>query len=58
MFADLICGAGVVKRFDGNSLFELLGGGTNVVAHGYTNGSSAANCKVKLPFLEAFVSLI
>jgi len=33
-----ICGAGVVKGFEGSSRFELLGGGANSVAHGYTKG--------------------
>ncbi|GLT78225.1 hypothetical protein SLA2020_497650 [Shorea laevis] len=33
-----ICGAGVVKGFEGNHQYERLGGGANVVAHGYTKG--------------------
>ncbi|GLT67860.1 hypothetical protein SLA2020_401380 [Shorea laevis] len=33
-----ICGAGVVKGFEGDRKYELLGGGANVVAHGYTKG--------------------
>ncbi|KAL5715579.1 Aquaporin PIP1-1 [Ranunculus cassubicifolius] len=33
-----ICGAGVVKGF-GKSPYEMLGGGANTVAHGYTKGS-------------------
>ena len=32
-----ICGAGVVKGFQ-PSRFEVLGGGANVVNHGYTKG--------------------
>jgi len=34
-----ICGAGVVKGFQGAGQFERLGGGANVVNHGYTKGS-------------------
>lgn len=34
-----ICGAGVVKGFMGKHQFTTLGGGANVVAHGYTKGS-------------------
>ncbi|KVH91873.1 Aquaporin-like protein [Cynara cardunculus var. scolymus] len=34
-----ICGAGVVKGFEGKTQYNLLGGGANVVAHGYTKGS-------------------
>ncbi|KAK1352790.1 Plasma membrane intrinsic protein [Heracleum sosnowskyi] len=34
-----ICGAGVIKGFEGSSRFELSGGGANVVNHGYTKGS-------------------
>ena len=33
-----ICGAGVVKGFQGSHNFELQGGGANVVNHGYTKG--------------------
>ncbi|RQW14257.1 MIP family channel protein, partial [Rhodobacteraceae bacterium CH30] len=33
-----ICGAGVVKGFMGKNQFTTLGGGANVVAHGYTKG--------------------
>lgn len=33
-----ICGAGVVKGLQGSSQYELLGGGANVVQHGYTKG--------------------
>ncbi|XP_021904034.1 probable aquaporin PIP1-2 [Carica papaya] len=33
-----ICGAGVVKGFEGSATFELKGGGANVVNHGYTKG--------------------
>lgn len=33
-----ICGAGVVKGFEGSKNYERLGGGANVVAHGYTKG--------------------
>ncbi|KAL1364398.1 hypothetical protein HN51_012600 [Arachis hypogaea] len=33
-----ICGAGVVKGFEGNARYEMLGGGANVVNHGYTKG--------------------
>ncbi|XP_010543744.1 PREDICTED: probable aquaporin PIP1-4 [Tarenaya hassleriana] len=33
-----ICGAGVVKGFQGKSNFQSLGGGANVVNHGYTKG--------------------
>lgn len=33
-----ICGAGVIKGFEGSSRFELNGGGANVVNHGYTKG--------------------
>ncbi|KAK1372300.1 Plasma membrane intrinsic protein 1 [Heracleum sosnowskyi] len=33
-----ICGAGVVKGFQGNSKYELNGGGANAVNHGYTKG--------------------
>ncbi|XVF51472.1 hypothetical protein PTKIN_Ptkin04bG0187800 [Pterospermum kingtungense] len=33
-----ICGAGVVKGFQGDSRYEMLGGGANVVNHGYTKG--------------------
>ncbi|CAK9135760.1 unnamed protein product [Ilex paraguariensis] len=33
-----ICGAGVVKGFQ-KSQYEILGGGANFVAHGYTKGS-------------------
>jgi aquaporin PIP len=33
-----ICGAGVVKGFEGSRRFDLLGGGANSVAHGYTKG--------------------
>ena len=32
-----ICGAGVVKGFE-KSQYEVLGGGANFVAHGYTKG--------------------
>ncbi|CAN1300672.1 Aquaporin PIP1-1, partial [Linum perenne] len=33
-----ICGAGVVKGFEGSQSYELQGGGANVVAGGYTKG--------------------
>lgn len=33
-----ICGAGVVKGFEGKRVYQTLGGGANVVAHGYTKG--------------------
>lgn len=33
-----ICGAGVVKGFQGRNDFELHGGGANIVAHGYSKG--------------------
>ncbi|CAH1440347.1 unnamed protein product [Lactuca virosa] len=33
-----ICGAGVVKGFQGDAQYTTLGGGANVVAHGYTKG--------------------
>ncbi|MFS7914171.1 putative major intrinsic protein [Helianthus anomalus] len=33
-----ICGAGVVKGFMGKNQYTALGGGANVVAHGYTKG--------------------
>lgn len=33
-----ICGAGVVKGFEGKRQYSLQGGGANVVAHGYTKG--------------------
>lgn len=33
-----IAGAAVVKGFESNSRYELLGGGANVVNHGYTKG--------------------
>ncbi|KAG6781081.1 hypothetical protein POTOM_013964 [Populus tomentosa] len=33
-----ICGAGVVKGFQGSHNYELQGGGANVVNHGYTKG--------------------
>ncbi|KAK1377946.1 Aquaporin PIP1 [Heracleum sosnowskyi] len=33
-----ICGAGVVKGFEGKRVFTDKGGGANVVAHGYTKG--------------------
>lgn len=33
-----ICGAGVVKGFEGNAKYELLGGGANSVNSGYTKG--------------------
>lgn len=33
-----ICGAGVVKGFEGKRQYTLQGGGANVVAHGYTKG--------------------
>lgn len=33
-----ICGAGVVKGFEGKRQYNLQGGGANVVAHGYTKG--------------------
>lgn len=33
-----ICGAGVVKGFQGDSRYEMLRGGANVVNHGYTKG--------------------
>jgi aquaporin PIP len=35
-----ICGAGVVKGFQGDTEFTTLGGGANVVAHGYTKGDA------------------
>ncbi|OMP08146.1 Major intrinsic protein [Corchorus olitorius] len=34
-----ICGAGVVKGFQGHNKYQMLVGGANVVAHGYTLGS-------------------
>nr|KAJ0225954.1 hypothetical protein LSAT_V11C100027320 [Lactuca sativa] len=33
-----ICGAGFVKGFQGDARYTTLGGGANVVAHGYTKG--------------------
>ncbi|NP_001267921.1 aquaporin-like [Vitis vinifera] len=33
-----ICGAGVVKGFEGSQSYEVLGGGANVVNSGYTKG--------------------
>lgn len=33
-----ICGAGVVKGLQGDTRYELLGGGANSVSHGYTKG--------------------
>ncbi|KAK2370184.1 putative aquaporin PIP1-2 [Trifolium repens] len=33
-----ICGAGVVKGFEGNARYELFKGGANVVNPGYTKG--------------------
>ncbi|KAB5564514.1 hypothetical protein DKX38_004568 [Salix brachista] len=33
-----ICGAGVVKGFQGSHSFDVQGGGANVVNHGYTKG--------------------
>ncbi|KAM7494269.1 hypothetical protein LguiB_028878 [Lonicera macranthoides] len=33
-----ICGAGVVKGFQGSSHYETLAGGANFVNHGYTKG--------------------
>lgn len=33
-----ICGAGFVKGFQGDAQYTTLGGGANVVAHGYTKG--------------------
>ncbi|KAM7491411.1 hypothetical protein LguiA_034332 [Lonicera macranthoides] len=33
-----ICGAGVVKGFQGSSHYETLGDGANFVNHGYTKG--------------------
>ncbi|KAJ0427844.1 putative major intrinsic protein [Helianthus annuus] len=33
-----IYGAGVVKGFQGKHQYTALGGGANVVAHGYTKG--------------------
>lgn len=33
-----ICGAGVVKGFEGSKQYKLLGGGANTIAHGYTKG--------------------
>ena len=33
-----ICGAGVVRGFEGGAQFKLNGGGANTVAHGYTKG--------------------
>lgn len=33
-----ICGAAVVKGFEGTTRYELLGGGANSVNHGYTKG--------------------
>ncbi|KAK3434332.1 hypothetical protein EUGRSUZ_D01836 [Eucalyptus grandis] len=33
-----ICGAGVVKGLQGDTRYELLGGGANSVNHGYTKG--------------------
>lgn len=34
-----IAGAAVVKGFEKSRTFEMLGGGANSVAHGYTKGS-------------------
>ncbi|KAL7604257.1 hypothetical protein Lser_V15G16797 [Lactuca serriola] len=33
-----ICGAGVVKEFQGDAQYTMLGGGANVVVHCYTKG--------------------
>lgn len=33
-----ICGAGVVKGFEGNARYELFKGGANFLAPGYTKG--------------------
>ncbi|CAI9275485.1 unnamed protein product [Lactuca saligna] len=33
-----ICGSGFVKGFQGDARYTTLGGGANVVAHGYTKG--------------------
>ncbi|KVI09910.1 probable aquaporin PIP1-5 [Cynara cardunculus var. scolymus] len=33
-----ICGAGVVRGFEGGNQYKLNGGGANVIAHGYTKG--------------------
>ena len=33
-----MCGAGVVKGFEGHRFYEVAGGGANVVSHGYTKG--------------------
>ena len=35
-----ICGAGVVKGFEGNARYEMLNGGANMVNHGYTKGDA------------------
>ncbi|EPS61960.1 hypothetical protein M569_12834, partial [Genlisea aurea] len=35
-----ICGAGVVKGFEGASQYEGFKGGANIVSHGYTKGDS------------------
>ncbi|KAJ0729758.1 putative aquaporin PIP-type pTOM75 [Helianthus annuus] len=34
-----ICGAGVVKAFEGSTEYKLLGGGANTVADAYTKGA-------------------
>ncbi|CAI9272391.1 unnamed protein product [Lactuca saligna] len=34
----VICGVGFVKGFQGDARYTTLGGGANVVAHGYTKG--------------------
>ncbi|KAF5771114.1 putative major intrinsic protein [Helianthus annuus] len=33
-----ICGAGVVRGFEGGNQYKLNGGGANTIAHGYTKG--------------------
>lgn len=33
-----ICGAGVVKGFEGSGRYEMYKGGANMVSHGYTKG--------------------
>ena len=35
-----ICGAGVVKGFEGTPRYQLNSGGANIVSHGYTKGDA------------------
>ncbi|XP_054825691.1 aquaporin PIP1-3 [Prosopis cineraria] len=35
-----ICGAGVVKGFEGNARYQMYNGGANMVNHGYTKGDA------------------